>query len=337
MTDETGAKRRRNELKPSICRRSEHIMNAQQLKYVIEAWKCGSISKAAGKLYITQPNLSRTIRSIEDEYNITIFARGASGIEVTPEGYAFLTEAEKLAGQWESFEERFRSRAEKGLGFRIAVPRASYLSHAFITTVNALDDVKPFEITYYETNNADIINCVSRLGYDLGILRFPVEFESTYKKELAEQQLTFRSIYTFSYTVIMSSTHPMAGRKQIRLSELVPYIALVHGDNHSVRFSDNETDQLYKIRQFSSRITIYDRGIQFEFLKTIPGTFMLVSPMPEEILKAYDLVQIKLDRDDVGMFEDMLIMQKNHIFSAFEKDLLNNIFAEQKRDKALLL
>ena len=189
VTDETGAKSCRNKLKPSIFRQLEHIMNAQQLKYVIEAWKCGSISKAAGKLYITQPNLSRTIRSIEDEYNITIFARGTSGIEVTPEGYAFLTEAEKLAGQWESFEERFRSRAEKkGLGFRIAVPRASYLSHAFITTVNALDNVKPFEITYYQTNNADIINCVSRLGYDLGILRFPVEFESTYKKELAEQQ-----------------------------------------------------------------------------------------------------------------------------------------------------
>jgi DNA-binding transcriptional LysR family regulator len=45
-------------------------MNLQQIKYAIEVYKCGSISKAAEKLYMNQPNLSRIIMNLENEYGI---------------------------------------------------------------------------------------------------------------------------------------------------------------------------------------------------------------------------------------------------------------------------
>ena len=46
-------------------------MTTQQLTYVIAVAECQSISKAAEKLYVTQPSLSQYIHSIEKQLGIT--------------------------------------------------------------------------------------------------------------------------------------------------------------------------------------------------------------------------------------------------------------------------
>ena len=42
-------------------------MNLQQLKYVIATAEAGSITKAAGQLFISQPSLSNAIKDLEAE------------------------------------------------------------------------------------------------------------------------------------------------------------------------------------------------------------------------------------------------------------------------------
>ena len=46
-------------------------MNLQQLKYAVKAAEFASFNKAADALYISQPNLSRAIRELEQEIGIT--------------------------------------------------------------------------------------------------------------------------------------------------------------------------------------------------------------------------------------------------------------------------
>lgn len=47
----------------------------QELEYVYEVYKSGSLSKAAEKLYITQPALSMAIKKIESSIGMTLFDR----------------------------------------------------------------------------------------------------------------------------------------------------------------------------------------------------------------------------------------------------------------------
>ena len=187
-------------------------MNTQQLKCAIEVWKCGSISRAADRLYMNQPNLSRIIKSLEDEFNLKLFSRAASGVEVTSEGLVFLHEAEELVDNTEKFERLFKSSVTNQLVFKIAVPRVSYLANAFSSALASQTNSGPLNITYRETNNQDAINCVSSLGFDMGIIRFPVEFKSTYKKQLSERQLKFQEVLTFRFVVVVSRQHPLAGK-----------------------------------------------------------------------------------------------------------------------------
>ena len=64
--------------------------NLLQLKYAVEVEKTGSISKAAENLYMNQPNLSKSIRELEDDIGIAIFDRTAKGVVPTEKGREFL-------------------------------------------------------------------------------------------------------------------------------------------------------------------------------------------------------------------------------------------------------
>ena len=65
-------------------------MTLQQLKYVLEVARCGSINEASKNLFISQPSLSNTIKDLEKELQITIFNRTNKGIVISKEGIEFL-------------------------------------------------------------------------------------------------------------------------------------------------------------------------------------------------------------------------------------------------------
>lgn len=50
-------------------------MTFEQMKCAIEIASCGSISKAAKNLYLSQPRLSQSIKNMEDELGYLIFER----------------------------------------------------------------------------------------------------------------------------------------------------------------------------------------------------------------------------------------------------------------------
>jgi DNA-binding transcriptional LysR family regulator len=58
-------------------------MTLKQLRYIVTVAETGSITEAAGKLYIAQPSLTSSIQELENEYGITVFNRGKKGISLT--------------------------------------------------------------------------------------------------------------------------------------------------------------------------------------------------------------------------------------------------------------
>ncbi len=54
--------------------------------------------RAAAKLYMTQPALSRTIRALEDAVGVALFERSTRRVRLTPAGEAFATECRLALG-----------------------------------------------------------------------------------------------------------------------------------------------------------------------------------------------------------------------------------------------
>lgn len=61
-------------------------MTKSQLTCFIEVAHCGSFSKAADRLYISQPAVSRQIAQLEKELGLTLFNRTNKSVELTPSG-----------------------------------------------------------------------------------------------------------------------------------------------------------------------------------------------------------------------------------------------------------
>ena len=74
-------------------------MNLLHMKYAVTVAETGSINRAAEKLFVGQPNLSRAIKELEGSLGVTLFERSARGMVPTPQGGVFLRYAKAILQQ----------------------------------------------------------------------------------------------------------------------------------------------------------------------------------------------------------------------------------------------
>ena len=83
-------------------------MNLMHIKYAVEVANEGSINKAAEKLYVGQPNLSRAIKELEASLGVKIFERSAKGMGLTSDGETFIRYAKTILRQVDEVESIFK-------------------------------------------------------------------------------------------------------------------------------------------------------------------------------------------------------------------------------------
>ncbi len=71
-------------------------MDFKQLQYILTIYEEGGINKAAEKLYISQPSLSKCVISLEKQLGMKIFDRSVVPIELTPFGKAYIETAQQI-------------------------------------------------------------------------------------------------------------------------------------------------------------------------------------------------------------------------------------------------
>ncbi len=97
-------------------------------EYVYQVYKTGSFTKAAEKLYISQPSLSAAIKKIEDEIGAPLFVRsGAGGAVLTEIGKEYINSAEKIMNVQKDFVNRLNDIFSLETG-SITVGGTNYLS-----------------------------------------------------------------------------------------------------------------------------------------------------------------------------------------------------------------
>lgn len=84
-------------------------MDLRRLRYFVAVAEYGNISKAAERIFLTQPALSRQIKTLEEEVGHPLIERRAHSIELTPTGKALLDEARDLLRHADEALERVRS------------------------------------------------------------------------------------------------------------------------------------------------------------------------------------------------------------------------------------
>lgn len=79
-----------------------HKMDVIQLKTLIHVAELGSLSKAADRLHLAQPALSRQVRQLEKELGIYLFERHGRGMQITEAGVQVLQHATRVMDELEA-------------------------------------------------------------------------------------------------------------------------------------------------------------------------------------------------------------------------------------------
>lgn len=303
-------------------------MNTLHLKYALEVARTNSISQAAANLFMAQPNLSKAIRELEDFAGIKIFERSSKGVSPTERGQEFLKYAQRVLSDVESM--RMLKNSSSVLQTSISIPRGSYISMAFAEFISELDMSKEININIRETNSKETVINVSENDYNIGIVRYQTINEKYYLDYIKEKGLEYRFIWQFSCAVLMSKEHHLASAEELSYDELVKNsIEIVHGDNvipYTAKTASSPRENNKR------RIYVYERGSQFEILSHVKNSYMWVSPIPQETLNAFGLVQMKCEIPN-NDFKDVLIFRKGYKMSELELGFLSRI--EGERDKVI--
>lgn len=303
-------------------------MNILHMKYAYEVARTGSLAKASETLLIATPNLSRSIRELESDLGITIFDRTTKGMQLTPDGEEFMDYAKSILTQIEHVENVYKHGSLKKQTFTISVPRASYIAEAFAQFSKTLS-ADAVDIFYKETNSQRTLYNMFNHDYKLGIIRYAANYDKYFKASFEEKELVYEMITEFTFLLIMSADSPLAKAETVTPEDLSSYIEIAHADPYVPSLPVSKVIKEELSENISRRIFIFERASQFDLLSKNPETFMWVSPVPDDMLERYNLVQRRCTGNK-KVYKDVLLYKKGYRLTELDKRFITAL-CESKR------
>ncbi|GAA5125617.1 LysR family transcriptional regulator [Luteolibacter yonseiensis] len=218
-------------------------MELRQLKHFVAVGETGSITAAAKKLRLTQPALSRQIKSLEEELDTALLERGAHSIQLTPAGEILLAEARKLVKFSDAMIEKVKSST---VGEPLRVGYAPSLAGEFLSV--AIERFTQFHprvrVSLYDWSSAEM-----RAGLENGKLDLILAAPCVGLLE----PIKWISLRSYGWQLAMSANHALAGKQRITAGDLDGQKLLLYDREHYPDYWDRITG-FFKEHQIQAKI-----------------------------------------------------------------------------------
>lgn len=183
-------------------------MKLQNLRYVQEIIRQGSVSAAARKLYISQSYLSKILMEVEKEYQITIFQREKNNLILTKNGEAFSRTVREILETMEHYDRRLHD-TEDARYFSFSSCLSAYTMEAYLEFLR-MNREKALRVHYQEGDNGSVINDVYTRASEFGIVILNNEELPAANVLLKSMQLCYETLADLEFRLIARIGHPLS-------------------------------------------------------------------------------------------------------------------------------
>ena len=202
--------------------------------------------RAAERLFIAQPGLSRQIKQLEENYQVTLFERNKRNVALTEAGKYLFDEVKELFRHLDQIETQLQSLANGKistlkLGF-IGSAVQTILPQLLVTLKQKQPDI---ELALHELANEVQLDMLQKQELDFGFVR------------LSEAPMGLNSIpiYTEHFSLVLPNTHPILQQDRLNLYALKDESFILFSKNYSHSYYDLVMS-IFQDHQFTPKVTL---------------------------------------------------------------------------------
>ena len=196
----------------------------RHLRYFIGVAEEENVSRAALKLHVSQPALSRQIRDLEDELGFQLLERSAKSVRLTKAGRAFLTEARVVIQRAEDAVKAARAIATGGGELHVGYA-PSLTARILPATLRAFQSALPnVRVKLHDLSTEEMLAGLREGSLQIAVVARPIAS--------ALRRLRFEELLRDPICLAVAPTHPLAGKRVATLAEAArePIIAFSRRD-----------------------------------------------------------------------------------------------------------
>lgn len=186
------------------------MINNRQLEIFVAVYEENNMTRAAKKMYMTQPAVSQTIREIEEEYLISLFERSGSKLHVTQAGEKLYQYAKRIFQIMDDMRsEMTMNEATTEIRVGCNVSAGTALIRGYIKDFQTL--YPNIKISVLVSRSAVLEERINNRDIDFAIMEDLVH---------SADQMIQIPYYKDRIVIVAASDHPLVGKKEISLHHL---------------------------------------------------------------------------------------------------------------------
>ncbi|TGL72229.1 LysR family transcriptional regulator [Leptospira jelokensis] len=226
-------------------------MEFRQIIYFLEISEAGTFQRAASRLGLTQPALSRQIFLLEKELGVSVLERGGRSVRLTQEGEKFYQYSIRMKELWEEMQNVLSKENELKGNFSISAGGtvSAWVLPQILKEI--LKSKKGLSLSVREGDATETKNAVLKGEVDLGILTGPIS-------EPSLNVLEFLSDRIFPCA---AKDHPIFTKKKIKIEDLKKQSFVMFHPGSALRRAVEKKIKSFS-KEFSSNVAMELRSVE---------------------------------------------------------------------------
>lgn len=185
-------------------------MKLEQIKQILTLAETGSFTETARRLYLSQPNLSMSVKRLEEELGMQIFQRTSSGLRLTPFGTEYIRHLGEIRDKLDTLDDfcrRYPSSQRTVLN--VAVTKCNWVNDAFARCINS-NEGRELQFSLYNTEQLELaVELVYKSVCEIAVISLHSGCSSEEIKRYRSMGLEYTKLHSAPLHIMLGRHNPL--------------------------------------------------------------------------------------------------------------------------------